>query len=77
MADESLKLELLGRTVRVNIACDDRLIAKTLYDSLLEQCTRMALSSDGSTPLLSLTGIKLTGSLAVHPRLEGHQTGGG
>jgi hypothetical protein len=77
MSDESLKLELLGRTVRINVLCNDRLLAKTLYDSLLEQCTRMALSSDGSTLHLNLTGIKLTGSLVVHPRLEGHQTGGG
>ena len=71
MAEESLNLELLGRTVRVNIACDDRVKAKTLYDSLLEQCTGMAQLSDGSTLLLQLTGIRLNGSLVVHPRLEG------
>jgi hypothetical protein len=71
MPDESLKLELLGRTVRVNIVCDDRLIARTLYDSLLEQCSGMAQSSDGSTPVLHLTGIRLNGSLAVHPRQGG------
>jgi hypothetical protein len=76
MAEESLKLELLGRTVRVNIACDDRLKAKALYDSLLEQCTLMARSSDGSTPVLHLTGIRLKGSLAVHPRLAGHRATG-
>jgi hypothetical protein len=77
MPDESLKLELLGRTVRINILCDDRLIAKTLYDSLLEQCTRIALSTDGSTPHLHLTGIRLNGQLSVHPRLAAHRTTGG
>jgi hypothetical protein len=53
MSDESLKLELLGRTVSINVLCNDRLIAKTMYDSLLEQCTRMALSSDSSTRSLT------------------------
>jgi hypothetical protein len=74
MSDESLKLELLGRTVRVSIACDNRLVARTLYDSLLDQCAALAQLSDGSTPVLQLKGIVLNGTLAVHPRLEGHDT---
>jgi hypothetical protein len=76
MSDESLKLELLGRTVRVSIACDNRVTAKTLYDSLLEQCAILAQLSDGPTPVLHLNGIVLNGTLAVHPKLEGHDTAG-
>ena len=70
MSDESLKLELLGRTVRVNIVCEDRLTAKKLYDSLMEQCNLQAQLSDGATPVLHLTGVNLNGSLVIHPRLD-------
>jgi hypothetical protein len=60
--------------VRVSIACESRLIAKTVYDSLLGQCAILAQQSDGSTPVLHLNGIVLNGTLAVHPKLEGHDT---